>query len=198
MLKLRTIDEDLKIFSAETKRLILRPMTATDFPRWKEACEEMLSPQNIWDTANRKNIGEKVEFNRLLKKFKADRKTEVFFDYLVIDKKTKKIVGRYCLMHFIRYMTQSGIIGYSLFNQHWGVGYGSEALEALIAIGFKKHKLRRLIAGIEPANKRSKALAKKCGLYREGICKELVYLRGDWQDLEQFVIINKKFKFAKK
>ena len=198
MIKLKTIDEDLKIFSAETKRLILRPMNAADFPRWKEAYDEMLPPQNKWDTANRKNIGEKVEFNRLLKRFKHERKTEAFFDYLVIDKKTKKIVGRYSLMNFIRSITQSGIIGYSLFNQHWGAGYGSEALEALIALGFKKHKLRRLIAGIEPENKRSKALAKKCGLYREGICKELVYLRGDWQDLEQFVIINKKFKFAKK
>jgi ribosomal-protein-alanine N-acetyltransferase len=198
MIKLKTIDEDLKKYSAETKRLILRPMIASDYPQWKEAYAEMLPPQNKWDTANRKKIGEKSEFNRLLKRFKLERKTETFFDYLVIDKKTKKIVGRYSLMNFVRSITQSGIIGYSLFNQYWGAGYGREALEALIALGFKKHHLRRLIAGIEPENKRSKALAKRCGLYREGICKGLVYIRGDWQDLEQFVIINKKFKFVKK
>ena len=198
MLKLQTLDEKAKMYSAETKRLIIRPMIRSDYPRWKEAYEEMLPPQNKWDTANRNHLGAKEEFNRLLKRFQLERKTETFFDYLVIDKKSQKIVGRYSLMNFVRSITQSGIIGYSLFNQHWGAGYGKEALEALIALGFKKHKLRRLIAGIEPENKRSKALAKKCGLYREGLCKELVFLRNSWQDLEQFVIINKKFKFDKK
>lgn len=105
MLKLQTLDEKAKMYSAETKRLIIRPMSRSDYPRWKEAYEEMLPPQNKWDTANRNHLGSEEEFNRLLKRFQLERKTETFFDYLVIDKKSQKIVGRYSLMNFVRSIT---------------------------------------------------------------------------------------------
>jgi ribosomal-protein-alanine N-acetyltransferase len=91
-------------------------------------------------------------------------------------------------MNFVRSVTQSSFIGYALFNKYWGFGYAEESVNALIEIAFRDHKLHRVVAGIEPDNKRSIKLAKKLGFRKEGISKRVVLLRGKWQDLIQFAL----------
>ena len=126
-------------------------------------------------------------FNSL--KYQSDqRKTENFCDYAIFHKKTGEYIGMLCLMNFVRSLTQSAFVGYSLFNQYWGMGYASEALLALIDIAFKDHKLHRIVAGIEPGNKKSIQLVKKIGFRNEGVSKKIVLLRDQWQDLIQFAL----------
>ncbi len=103
-------------------------------------------------------------------------------------KETEEFVGQVTLMHFIRSITQSSFIDYSLMNTYWGNGYALEATNAAIDIAFKDHKLHRVVAGIEPDNNRSIKLVRKLGFRREGISKKIVLLRNDWQDLIQFAL----------
>lgn len=177
------------LYQLRTTRLILRPLTKNDYLLWKESYTSMLPPQNKWDAANRIPISlTKSDFNKVIQEHIKHRKTEVFFDYAVIDKKTNKYIGRVSLMNIIRSVTQSAFIGYTLFNNYWGKGFAEEAVDGLIKLAFTKHKLHRVAAGIEPDNKRSIRLAKKLGMRKEGTTKNIVFIRNEWQDLVQYAL----------
>ncbi|MDO9182370.1 MAG: GNAT family protein [Bacteriovorax sp.] len=178
-----------KTYSIKTKRLIIRPLNETDYEMWKDAYISMLPPQNKWDQANSKPTSlKKSDFKKILTANKKNRKNESNVDYAIIDRKSKKYIGRVGFMSFIRSITQSAFLGYSLFNNHWGKGYAEEAVGAAIEIAFTKHKLHRVQAGIEADNKRSLRLAKKLKMRREGVAKNVVKLRGEWRDLVQFAL----------
>lgn len=176
-------------YSIKTKRLIIRPLNEHDYEIWKEAYTSMLPPKNIYDTANRKKFNlKKSDFKKLLAQNVKYRKTEEFLDYAVIDKKTGKFIGRVSLMNVVRSVTQSAFLGYGLFNNYWGQGYAEEAVNGFIKLAFTKYKLHRVVAGIEPKNKLSIKLAKKLGMRREGLSKNIILLRGQWLDLVQYAL----------
>lgn len=91
-------------------------------------------------------------------------------------------------MEVTRGISQSAYLGYRIFNNHWGQGYAKESVRVMIDIGFKKLKLHRIEAGIEPKNLRSRRLAKSLGLRREGIKKRALFFRGSWIDLVMFTV----------
>lgn len=179
-----------KKFHRTTKRLIIRPLKASDYLAWKSAYSNMLPQKNKWDQSlNRdENSLTKLKFNQLLKDHVQRRRSEEFCDYAIFLKSTGQFIGRVSLMNFVRSVTQSSFLGYALFNPYWGKGYAKEAVEALIDIAFKDHKLHRVVAGIEPKNKRSIKLVQKLGFRREGISKRVVLLRNKWQDLVQYAL----------
>lgn len=105
-----------------------------------------------------------------------------------IFEKTGALVGGVSLMEVTRGISQSAYLGYRIFNNHWGQGYAKESVRVMIDIGFKKLKLHRIEAGIEPKNLRSRRLAKSLGLRREGIKKRALFFRGSWIDLVMFTV----------
>ncbi len=176
-------------FARQTKRLALRPLKLSDYKIWKNSYLKSGSLQNRWDGSKKADDQlEMQSFKKLLKYQSDQRKTENFCDYAIFDKKTGEYIGMLCLMNFVRSVTQSAFVGYSLFNQYWGLGYANEALLALIDIAFNDHKLHRIVAGIEPQNKKSIQLVKKIGFRKEGVSKKIVLLRDQWQDLVQYAL----------
>lgn len=182
------VKKEINFFEHKTKRLIIRPLVEKDYPEWKRAHEEMLDPQNTWDVAHREHILTKTQFKKVLAWNKKHRKMDRFIDYVIFEKKSGKMIGRMSLMDIARSLTQSAFLGYSLFNNHWGRGYAEEAVKGIIHLAFNEHQLHRIVAGIEPKNKRSLALAKKLGMRREGLSRRVVKLRGEWRDLVQFAL----------
>jgi RimJ/RimL family protein N-acetyltransferase len=176
-------------YTIKTSRLILRALNENDYDIWKEAHLSMLAPKNKWDVANSQFTNfSQSDFKKILRVNSLNRKNESFIDYAIIDKKTKKYIGRVSLMNCIRSVTQSSFIGYVLFNNYWGQGFAAEAMSGLFQLAFTKHKLHRVVAGIEPENLRSIKFAKKLGMRREGVSKRVVLLRGQWRDLVQFAL----------
>jgi ribosomal-protein-alanine N-acetyltransferase len=186
-------------FKFKTKRLIIRPLNKNDYKIWNEAIVEMLPPKNKWDLAHKSNPDtSKKAFLQMLNKISIGRINESVVEYAIIERSSNKLIGRCSLMSFVRSITQSAFVGYGLYNNYWGKGYAEEALNGLIQIAFKKHKLHRILAGIEPKNTRSLKLAKRLGMRREGIAKNVVMLRGEWRDLVQYALtwedLNLKWK----
>ncbi len=56
-----------------------------------------------------------------------------------------------------------GEIGYWLGRPHWGQGYGTEAVEAITALGLETLGLRRIEAILFKDNPNSKRVLEKCG-----------------------------------
>jgi len=167
----------------KTKRLILRPLALKDFKIWEESELLKLPKKNMWDSHPRSLESVNLsEFKKIIKVQKEQRLKDEYYDYAIFHKKTGEIIGRVSAMNVIRSVTQSSFLGYFINNNHWGRGYGSEAVRGFVDVAFKELKLHRLEAGIEPTNKRSIRLIKSLGFRREGVKKRIVHLRGEWKD----------------
>lgn len=84
-------------------------------------------------------------------------------------------------------------IGYELGRIHWGQGYMTEALRAMIRYGFRHLELHRIEAQVEPPNEASKAVLRRIGFKEEGVARERGYWRGGFHDLTQFGLIEREF-----
>lgn len=79
-----------------------------------------------------------------------------------------------CGLHHADPRRRQAEIGYCLARRHWGKGYMTEALEALIDYGFKGAGLLRIEARIPSRNLSSVRLVERLGFHLEG------YLRERW------------------
>lgn len=73
-------------------------------------------------------------------------------------------------------------LGYGLASAHWGKGYMTEALTALLDFAFASLKLRRLEADVDPRNENSLRILDKLGFQREGLLRERWNVAGEIQD----------------
>lgn len=148
----------------------------------------MAQPKNKWDHGP-KPLEPLTEsyYMELLKKQKIRSDNDEFYDFGVFDSKGR-MVGASSLMQVTRGVAQSAFLGYGIHNNYWGMGYGKEAVRAVIDIALRDIKLHRIEAGIEPKNLRSIKLAKSLGMRREGLKKRAIYLRNNWVDLIAFTL----------
>lgn len=98
------------------------------------------------------------------------------------------LVGTVTIFDVVRGASQSGFVGYHVFNHMTGQGFATEALRALIALGFGRGPgqlgLHRLEACVEPENLASRAVLARCGFRFEGIARRRIHQRGAWRDVE--------------
>ena len=74
-------------------------------------------------------------------------------------------------------------IGYALGSRHWGKGYMTEAVQAMLDYYFRHTELRTVYASFFPENTASKRVMEKCGMrYSHTVEKEFSYL-GKERDL---------------
>ncbi len=178
----------MKILYRKTSRLIIRPLEKKDYNQWKQAHSTMKAPQNTWDLGPRQQDSlTKADFKKILRGQAEKRKSDTFYDLGVFDK-SGLLVGVVSIMEVTRGISQTSYMGYRIFNNHWGRGFGKEAIRAMIDIGFKDLKLHRIEAGIEQKNLRSIRLAKSLGMRREGVKKRALFLRNTWIDLVMFTL----------
>ena len=69
-----------------------------------------------------------------------------------------------------------------------------EAMQLVIAHAFSKLKLHRLEANIQPKNRASIALVKKCGFTLEGVSRRMLKICGKWRDHERWAILAEDFR----
>jgi RimJ/RimL family protein N-acetyltransferase len=84
-----------------------------------------------------------------------------------------------------------GALGYSLHRDHWGQGYMTEAIRALIGFGFAEVKLHRIMAEADPRNVGSWRVMEKVGMRREGHLRENFLLDGAWCDSYLYAILDR-------
>lgn len=178
----------MKKLGRKTSRLHVRPLELKDFENWKTAHLSMSKPRNTWDVAPRppKELN-RSQFKKLLSSQARQRRLDQFYDFGVFDRQNN-LVGMVALMEVSRGVSHSAFLGYRIFNAYWGLGYGKEAVHSALTIGFRKLKLHRIEAGIEPGNNRSIRLAKSLGMRHEGLKKRAIYLRKKWVDLLMYTL----------
>ena len=77
---------------------------------------------------------------------------------------------------------RQGEIGWVLDPGHGGQGFASEAVRAVLTLGFDHYKLHRITAQMDARNNASAALARRVGLRLEAHHVEDWFSKGEWTD----------------
>jgi RimJ/RimL family protein N-acetyltransferase len=116
------------------------------------------------------------------------------FEMLLICDATNEVLGH--VIHFSakRYST-SREIGYMIYEgKHRGQGYATEAVAALIDYLFEGFQINRVECCIAPQNLASIRTAEKCGFVREGRLRGLVFVKGEFFDLDTFSVLRSDWR----
>jgi [ribosomal protein S5]-alanine N-acetyltransferase len=89
---------------------------------------------------------------------------------------------------------RSAEVGYALARSHWGQGYATEAVSALLEWGFSSLGLHRVGAWVVEPNRSSVAVLRRLGFHSEGRSREAAARPGGYDDLLHFGILDPEFR----
>jgi ribosomal-protein-alanine N-acetyltransferase len=96
-------------------------------------------------------------------------------------------------MNLSRPKNKSAEVWYKIHTDHWNKGYTTEALKALLAYGFDTLGLHRISAGCAVENIASIRVLEKAGMQREGRCRGILPIRGQWLDNYIYAILEEDY-----
>ena len=114
--------------------------------------------------------------------------------FLICRQSDGVIVGSMGLFNIVRRLANTSFIGYSIGAAHQRQGYATEALQLVLRFAFRKLRLHRVEASIQPHNKPSRALVKRAGFKCEGLSRRLVKIGGRWRDHQRWAMLAEEWR----
>ena len=109
--------------------------------------------------------------------------------FLVCRRNDDALAGVYNVSQIARGFFESAYLGYYAFAPTAGEGLMAEGLQLVLRHCFRRLKLHRLEANIQPGNAASIALAKGAGFRLEGFSPRYLKIDGHWRDHERYAIV---------
>ena len=106
---------------------------------------------------------------------------------------TGALAGTIKLYHFVAGSRRCDV-GYALGKSHWGVGYISEAMQALLDFGFRTLNLNRVEADIDPVNTASAKALLRMGFVCEGLLRERWIVAGHTSDTAMYGLLRRDWE----
>lgn len=127
--------------------------------------------------------------NRLIEAHPEAKKDIIHFGIHKAD--DNDLIG-YCMIAFIDNYHRKCKLGLVIGEQeHWGKGYGKEALKHLVNYCFNNLKMNRIQAEVYSHNIRSIKLFTKLGFVLEGVLRESVLKNGEYVDEHIYALLKK-------
>lgn len=108
--------------------------------------------------------------------------------FLVCGRDDDTILGFVNLNGIVRGSLQQAFAGWAAFAPRAGQGLLTEGVDLTLELAFTQLRLHRIEANIQPANHRSRELARRCGFVLEGYSPKYLRVGGDWRDHERWAI----------
>src|SRR5204862_7478299 len=96
--------------------------------------------------------------------------------YAVVLKATGRVIGDVSVL-WQSVQHETGEIGFAFHPDHQGLGYATEAAEAVLRFAFEELKLHRVIGRLEARNAASARVLEKLGMRREAYLIENEYVK---------------------
>jgi ribosomal-protein-alanine N-acetyltransferase len=88
-------------------------------------------------------------------------------------------------------------LGYVLSREHWGKGFMSEAVRAVIRFGFVRIiRLKRIQARCIAKNVASARAMEKAGMTYEGTLRESEFIKGAYQNMKLYSILRREYRLS--
>jgi ribosomal-protein-alanine N-acetyltransferase len=114
---------------------------------------------------------------------------EAFRGFLVCRNDTGAIAGVINLSQIYRGPFQSAYLSFYAMEGHQARGLMKEGLSLTLRVAFRKLRLHRLEANIQPGNARSRGLVKSLGFGLERYSPRYLKIGGRWRDHERWAIL---------
>ena len=173
----------------ETNRLILRSINLGDKNEVFEYRSD--AEANKFQGWIPKTIDDVEDF--IEKTAKQIDEPETWFQFVVIEKETQKIVGDLGI-HFFDSENKQVEIGCTLNKHFQNKGYATESLKRIIDFLFKELNKHRIIASIDPDNKNAIRLVERIGFRKEAHFVESLWINGKWADDLIYALIEKDWE----
>jgi ribosomal-protein-alanine N-acetyltransferase len=108
--------------------------------------------------------------------------------FLVCRRSDDALAGTYNVSQIARGFFESAYLGYYAFAPAAGEGLMAEGLQLVLRHCFRRLKLHRLEANIQPDNERSMRLVERAGYGYEGYSPRYLKIGGRWRDHERWAI----------
>jgi [ribosomal protein S5]-alanine N-acetyltransferase len=172
----------------ETKRLRLRPLSIGDAERIEELAGNYDVAKTTSTIPHPYPKGSAKDFIRNVLEAANKGKLVIFAITL---RGTHEIVG--LINIHVNQANNRGELGYWIGKPFWGSGYGTEAANAVLTIGFKKLKLNKIYAQAFTSNPGSWKIMEKIGLTYEGTLKQHIYRFGEYFDLAVYGMVREDY-----
>ena len=161
----------------DATRLKLRPLTEADVP----ALFAIFGDSEVMRYWSHPAMTDIAEAEALLRDIQHHAEAETLFQWGIARREDDVVIGT-CTLCRIDREHRRGELGYILRRDHWGRGFATEALTAVIHHAFETLGLHRLEADIDPRNPRSIRLVERLGFKAEGRLRERYFVAGEIQD----------------
>jgi [ribosomal protein S5]-alanine N-acetyltransferase len=150
-----------------TQNLVLRRMQATD----AEALFGILSDERVTQYYDDETFGDIQQASEQIAAWENGYQSRRCIRWGITLKDDPTLIGTCGYYGFHTWHMRAGI-GYELRQSFWRKGIMTEALRAIIHLGFKELGLNRIEAVVMPENTASIRLLEKLGFCREGLLRE--------------------------
>ncbi|MEN9507121.1 MAG: hypothetical protein RI958_3047 [Actinomycetota bacterium] len=172
------------------RRVVMRPLTPTDFPHWSEVRlrnESWLIP---WEPSRSPRVADPTRSRDAFSSRCAarDRERQAGNAYgfgLFVD---NTFAGEVNVNNIVRGALQCGTIGYWIDRARAGNSYVAEAVAVVARFGFEELHLHRLEICIVPRNTNSRRVMEKLRIREEGVALRYLEINGTWEDHMRFAI----------
>ena len=173
----------------ETKRLILRPIALDDKYEIFDYRSDVLS--NKYQGWIPKTI---VDVESFIEKISTKiNEADTWFQFVIIEKETQKIIGDLGV-HFFDSENKQAEIGCTLNKDFQAKGYATESIKRVIDYLFKELNKHRIIASIDPDNKSSIRLVERIGFRKEAHFVESLLINEKWVDDLIYALLEKDWE----
>ena len=117
-----------------------------------------------------------------------------FVGLLVCRVEDDAIVGSVSLSQIARAGFQSAYMGYRVFAPFEGQRYMTAAMPLVLRVVFRRLRLHRVEANIQPTNAASIALVRRAGFEKEGYSPRYLKIAGRWRDHERWAITAETYR----
>jgi len=171
----------------QTSRLILGEIIADDL----QAIHEMNSIPEV-DEFNTLGLPENTETTRaLVNGWILEQTTDprTAYTFSIKPAESGKLVGMIALK-LDREKCRKAEVWYKLLPTYWRQGYATEALRKILDFSFTELELHRIEADCATGNTGSIKVLEKVGMTREGLCRKILPIRGEWVDNYMYAILD--------
>ncbi|HSK12815.1 MAG TPA: GNAT family N-acetyltransferase [Phnomibacter sp.] len=171
-----------------TERLRLRAVTPSD----ADALFELRRMDEVMlylDRPRPQTIDEVVE---LIEKINTSFEQGEGISWIIAEQGMEKAIGTIGFWRMDK-PNHRAEIGYMLHPDHWGKGYATEAMHAVLLYAFDTLKFHSIEANINPLNEASKKLLEKTGFVQEAYFRENYFFDGRFLDSVIYSLLGRQY-----
>lgn len=176
----------------ETERLVLREVVDGDV----DDLYEILGDPEVAKFDYFYPVNSIEEVKKIIERYKTELVVKEEITWGIALKESNRLIGTCCLGSFNEGARRAEI-GYDVAQAHWGKGYATEALAAVVKYAFMEMDLNRIEATITPGNDASIKVLRKLNFVNEGIMRERDLIKGKLEDGVMMSKLKREYRSSK-